>query len=91
MKRLIQSGGSGRRIDEVRRKVKIEFRRAQTPNQIFVRKVQTTSLSALDFLRVLARAYAYYYANFSIFTFTLHTQTDAIPLSLHEKYGEHLA
>ena len=71
MKRLIQSGGSGRRIDEVRRKVKIEFRRTQTPNQIFVRKVQTTSLSALDFLRVLARAYAYYYANFSIFTFTL--------------------
>ena len=91
MKRLLQSGGSGRRIDEVRRKVKIEFRRAQTPNQIFVRKVQTTSLSALDFLRVLSRAYAYYYANFSIFTFTLHTQTDAIPLSLHEKYGEHLA
>ena len=50
-----------------------------------------TSLSALDFLRVLARAYAYYYANFSIFTFTLHTQTDTIPLSLYEKYGEHLA
>ena len=68
MKRLIQSGGSGRRIDEVRRKVKIEFRRAQTPNQIFVRKVQTTSLSALDFSRVLARAYAYYTMRISAFS-----------------------